>query len=223
MNVPPGRCVPCPRVIIPAMIDHLRGRLAGGGKDFVVLECAGIGFRARVSDATRKDLPPDGESCILRTHLHFREGGADLYGFSTETEREIFLATIGVSGVGPKSALAVLSVLGISGVLSACAKEDVAPFTRVPGIGKKLAQRIALELPDRLRKVAVELTPIPADDQAAASSEPEVEASQALVALGFSRAEAQVVVSALRKEAGADAPAEVLIRGALKRLSGPRR
>jgi len=101
------------------MIDHLRGRLAGGGKDFVVLECAGIGFRARVSDETRKDLPPDGESCILRTHLHFREGGADLYGFSTDTEREIFLATIGVSGVGPKSAMAMLSVLAVPGVLAA--------------------------------------------------------------------------------------------------------
>ena len=119
------------------------------------MECAGIGFRAYVSAATRKELPPDGEGCLLRTHLHFREGGADLYGFSSETEREIFLATIGVSGVGPKSALAVLSVLGTGGVLAACAREDAASFTRVPGIGKKLAQRIALELPDRLKKVSV--------------------------------------------------------------------
>ena len=205
------------------MIDHLRGRLAGGGKDFVVVECAGVGFRVSVSSVTRADLPPEGEPCFLRTFLHMREGGGDLFGFSSETEREIFLATIGVSGVGPKSALAVLSVLGISGVLSACAREDAVPFTRVPGIGKKLAQRIALELPDRLKKVAVEFAPVPADEQAAASSEPEVEAAQALVALGFSRGEAQVAVAALRKEAGADAPAEDLIRRALKRLSGPRR
>src|SRR5659263_660155 len=114
-----------------------------------VLECAGIGFRARVSDATRKDLPPDGENCILRTHLHFREGGADLYGFSTDTEREIFLATIGVSGVGPECARARLAGLGGRGGRAACAREDAAACTRVPGIGKKLAQRIALELPDR--------------------------------------------------------------------------
>jgi Holliday junction DNA helicase RuvA len=67
------------------MIDHLRGRLVGGGKDFVVVECAGIGFRVHVSAATRKDLPRKG-SCIVRTHLHFREE-ADLYGFSSETER----------------------------------------------------------------------------------------------------------------------------------------
>lgn len=205
------------------MIDHLRGRLSGGGKDFVVLECAGVGFRVSVSSVTRSDLPPEGEVCFLRTFLHMREGGSDLFGFSSETEREVFLAMIGVSGVGPRSALSVLSVLGIAGVLSSCARGDAAPFTRVPGIGKKLAQRIALELPDRLKKVSVELTPAPEGEGVEASSEPEVEAAEALVALGFQRSEAQVTVASLRKESGAGAPAEVLIRGALKRLSGPRR
>jgi Holliday junction DNA helicase RuvA len=204
------------------MIDHLRGRLSGGGKDYVVLECAGVGFRVSVSSVTRSDLPPEGEACFLRTFLHMREGGSDLFGFSSETEREIFLAMIGVSGVGPRSALAVLSVMGIAGVLSSCAREDAVPFTRVPGIGKKLAQRIALELPDRLKKVSVELTPLPVGEGMEAS-EPEVEATEALIALGFPRGEAQVTVASLRKESGAGAPAEVLIRGALKRLSGPRR
>jgi len=205
------------------MIEHLRGRLSGGGKDFVVVECAGVGFRVSVSSVTRSDLPPEGETCILRTFLHMREGASDLFGFSSETEREIFLAMIGVSGVGPRSALAVLSVMGIAGVLSSCAREDAAPFTRVPGIGKKLAQRIALELPDRLKKVSVELTPVPVGEGVEASSEPEIEATEALIALGFPRSEAQVTVAGIRKESGAGAPAEVLIRGALKRLSGQRR
>ncbi len=205
------------------MIDHLRGRISGVGKDFVVLECSGVGFRVSMSSVTRSDLPPEGETCILRTFLHVRDGGSDLFGFSSETEREVFLAMIGISGVGPRSALAVLSVLGIAGVLSSCAREDAVPFTRVPGIGKKLAQRIALELPDRLKKVSVELGPVPAGEGTERSSGPEAEATEALVALGFSRGEAQVAVSGLRKESGADAPAEVLIRGALKRLSGPRR
>src|SRR5512146_2650414 len=155
------------------MMDHLHGRMAGGGKDFVVVECAGIGFRVYVSAATRKDLPPEGETLLLRTHLHFREGGADLYGFSSETEREIFLGVIGVSGVGPKSAVSVLSVLGVSGVLAACAREDAAVFTQVPGIGKKLAQRIAMELPDRLRRVAVELSPAVGPGGDAPASAPE--------------------------------------------------
>src|SRR3972149_6132972 len=180
------------------MIDHLRGRLAGGGKDFVVLECAGIGFRARISAATRKDLPPDGESCSLPTHLHFREGGADLYGFSSDTEREIFLATIGVSGVGPKSTMAMLSVLGVPGVLAACAREDASAFTRVPGIGKKLAQRIALELPDRLKKVSVDFAPL-GGGPAEGPTGPEAMASEALGAPGFPRAGAQPAVAGRRR------------------------
>jgi Holliday junction DNA helicase RuvA len=203
------------------MIDHLRGRLVGGGKDFVVVECAGIGFRAHVSAATRKELPPEGEGFLLRTHLHIREGGADLYGFSTDTEREIFLATIGVSGVGPKSALAVLSVLGVPGVLAACAREDAVAFTRVPGIGKKLAQRIALELPDRLKKVSVDFTPS-VEEPTDVPTAPEAQASEALATLGFTRTEAQLAVAATRREKGADLPADLLIRESLRRLSGGR-
>ena len=201
------------------MIDHLQGILTGAGKDFVVVECGGLGFRVHVSAATRNELPPEGERCLLRTHLHFREGGADLYGFSTETEREVFLAVIGVNGVGPKSAVAVLSVLGVNGVLAACAREDAAVFTRVPGIGKKLAQRIAMELPDRLKKVAVERATAPAGGELPPTA-PEAQATEALISLGFSRPEAQVAVSRSRKETGGDVPAELLIREALKRLSG---
>lgn len=189
----------------------------------MVVECAGIGFRVHVSAATRRDLPPEGEACVVRTHLHFREGGADLYGFSSETEREIFLGVIGVSGVGPKSAIAVLSVLGVPGVLKACAREDAAAFTQVPGIGKKLAQRIAMELPDRLKKVAVELSPAAGPEGEAPASAPEAEAALALVALGFSRAEAQIAVSRARKESGGDPTAEQLVRRALKQLSAPAR
>src|SRR5512145_2213139 len=168
----PGRAIMGNRMIV-----HLRGRLAGGGKDFVVVECAGLGFRAYVSSATRNDLPPEGENCLLRTHLHMREGAADLFGFSSETEREIFLALIGITGVGPKSAIAVLSVLGVPGVLAACAREDVAAFTRVPGIGKKLAQRIAMELADRLKKVSVEVAGAASDAAALPPSSPEAEAA----------------------------------------------
>ena len=202
------------------MIVHLRGRLAGGGKDFVVVECAGLGFRAYVSSATRNNLPPEGETCLLRTYLHAREGTADLFGFSSETEREIFLALIGITGVGPKSAIAVLSVLGVQGALAACAREDVATFTRVPGIGKKLAQRIAMELPDRLKKVSIEVTPAAPEAGAPPPSSPEAEAAEALVALGFPRGEAQVAVARSRKELGAHVAADALIRQSLKRLSG---
>ncbi len=203
-------------------MEHLKGRLAGTGKDFLVVECAGIGFRVHASSATMRDLPPEGEPVAVRTHLHFREGGADLYGFTTETEREIFLAMIGVGGVGPRSALAVLSALGISGVLSACARNDTAAFARAQGIGKKLAQRIAMELPDRLKKVAVEFSPAMAREEGPPPSSPEAEAVQALVTLGFTRGEAEASVSLSRKESGGS-PADVLVRESLRRLSGLRR
>jgi len=112
-------------------------------------------------------------------------------------------------------------VLGIAGVLSACAREDAAAFTRVPGIGKKLAQRIALELPDRLKKVSVEFAPLGVEEPQAPTA-PESQAAEALAALGFSRAEAQLAVSAARREKGGDLPADALIREALRRLSGAR-
>jgi Holliday junction DNA helicase RuvA len=201
------------------MIDHLRGRLSGAGKDFVVVECAGVGFRVGVSAVTRADLPPEGEPCSLRTYLHMREGGADLFGFSSESEREIFLAVIGVSGLGPRSAVAVLSAMGISGVLSACAREDAAAFSRVPGIGKKLAQRIALELPDRLKKVSAEYA---SAGEVAEAGGAEGEAAEALSALGFSRSEAQLAVAGARREKGSDLAADALLREALRRLSGGR-
>jgi holliday junction DNA helicase RuvA len=204
------------------MIDHLRGRLQGSGKDFVVVECSGIGFRVFVSSATRADTPPDGEECLLRIFLHMREGGADLFGFSSETEREIFLALTGVGGVGPKTALSSLSVLGIGGVLAGAARGDAVAFARVPGIGKKLAQRIAMELPDRLKKISMEHSPAEEGGGAAVPDVPETEAALALVALGFPRGEAQVAVARARRELGADSPAEVLIREALKRMSGAR-
>ena len=203
------------------MIDHLKGRLAGSGKDFVVVECGGIGFRAYVSSATRLVLPEEGESYFLRTYLHFREGGGDLYGFYSEAERDIFIATIGVSGVGPKSALAVLSVLGVGGVLAGCARGDAAVFTQVPGVGKKLAQRIALELPDRLKRISeFSLTGYVVGD---GTSQLDEEAFEALSALGFSRDEARFAIEVVRREMGAELAAEVLLREALKRLSGSRR
>ncbi len=203
------------------MIDHLSGRLRGEGREHVVVECAGVGFRVYASAATRADLPAAGEAIFLRTYLHLREGAADLFGFSTEAEREIFLALIGVGGVGPKSAISVLSTLGVGGVVSACAAGDADAFTRVPGIGKKLAQRIANELPDRLKKVSADLI-LPAGAAAAAGpSTPEGEAVEALTALGFSPAEArQAVARALRSAGGAgERGTEAIVREALAGLS----
>lgn len=187
-----------------------------------MVECAGIGFRVHVSSATRSELPPEGDSCVVRTVLHAREGGPELFGFATDTEREIFLALTGVSGVGPKSAMSVISGLGVGGVLAGVSRGDPAAFARIPGIGKKLAQRIANEMPDRLKKVSIDV------EEAAGAApggpeSPEGEAVLALASLGYSRAEAQIVASRVRKEIGAEAAAEAIVREALRRLSGAAR
>jgi Holliday junction DNA helicase RuvA len=203
------------------MLDRLSGRIAGGGKDYAVVDCAGVGFRVSVPAETRTVMPGEGEEVVLFTHLHLREGSAEIFGFSTRAERELFLAMTGIAGVGPKTALSVLSVLGVNGVLAAASREDTVAFTRVPGIGKKLAQRIALELPDRLKKVSVEFAPS-AGEEPHPPTAPETQAAEALAALGFSRAEAQLAVAAARREKGMDLPADALIREALRRLSGAR-
>lgn len=153
---------------------------------------------------------------MVRTHLALREGGADLFGFATETEREIFLSLVGVSGIGPRSALSVLSAMGPGGVLAGVASGDAAAFAKVPGIGKKLAQRIVNELPDRLKKASLEPE---AAGTAVAPATAEAEAAEALVALGYSRSEAQVVAAQVAKEMAPGTPAEAMVREALRRLA----
>src|SRR5512138_3185885 len=184
------------------MIDHLKGRLRGLGKDFAVLECGGIGFRVTLTAGAVAGLPPEGEELTLRTWLQVREGGADLFGFASAAERDIFSILLSVSGVGPRSALAVLSALGDEGVLAAAARGDAAPFTRAPGIGKKLAQRMAAELPDALRKAEILLVGASASANGAAgpAAAGGGEAVEALVALGFSRFEVQAAVARLARD-----------------------
>jgi Holliday junction DNA helicase RuvA len=202
------------------MIDHLKGRLRGRGKDHAVLECGGIGFRVTLTAGAMAGLPSEGEELTLRTWLQVREGGADLFGFASAAERDIFAVLLSVSGVGPRSALAVLSALGDEGVLSAAARGDAAPFTRAPGIGKKLAQRMASELPDALRKAEILLVATAPSPEGTAGTAQSVgaEAVEALVALGFSRFEVQATVSRLSR----DGVSEVgeLVRRSLPLLSG---
>jgi Holliday junction DNA helicase RuvA len=117
--------------------------------------------------------------------------------------------------------MAMMSVLSVPGVLAACARGDAASFTRVPGIGKKLAQRIALELPDQLKKVSVDFATLDVEPPDLPTA-PEAQASEGLVALGFPRTEAQLAVAAVRREKGSDLPTDLLIRESLRRLSGGR-
>ena len=189
------------------MIASVRGELLRRLPGDVVIEAAGVGYRLNVSTETLAGLPKAGDQARLLTHLILRDDGMHLYGFATEAERELFLMLIGVQGVGPKVALAVLSGGAPRELLNAIASGDVARFQAVNGIGKRTAERIIVELRE---KVAGKVT----DDivvRRTASDDPRALAREGLLGLGFSPQE----VDGLLDGAAGETP-EDLISEALK-------
>jgi holliday junction DNA helicase RuvA len=189
------------------MIASVRGTVVSRLPNEAVIEAAGVGYRLSVSSETLAAVPRAGEQATLLTHLVLRDDGMHLYGFSTEAERELFLMLIGVQGVGPKVALAVLSGGAPRELLNAIASGDTARFQAVPGIGKRTAERIIVELRE---KVAGRAT----DDiivRRTASDEPRTLAREGLLGLGFTPQEADRLLD----QSGGDTPEE-LIAGALR-------
>lgn len=193
------------------MIAFLRGRIAYKGPDHCLLDVHGVGYRLALSTSSVSALPPEDEEVTLLTYLQAREDAVALFGFMHEDERRLFELLISVSQVGPKVALAALSTLTPDALKDAVAREDAAAIARTPGIGKKTAQRIIVELADKLEvpEFAVS-TDIPSDTMA--------EATEALQGMGFSGAEIAEAVSDL--DAEGDVSAEAVVRHALKRLGG---
>ncbi len=187
------------------MIAAVRGQVLARKPDHVVVECAGVGYRMAVSSQTLKEVPGSGREVALLTHLVLRDDAMQLYGFSTEEERELFLMLIGVQGVGPKVALAVLSGGAPRELLNAIATGDSARFQAVPGIGKRTADRVIVELREKVAgRVSDEIVITKSDD-------PRTLARQGLESLGFSPQEADELLDQARGET-----AEDLIAGALK-------
>jgi Holliday junction DNA helicase RuvA len=165
-----------------------------------------------MSSRSLSALPADGAEITVHTYLHVREDELTLYGFESEEERSLFERLISISGVGPKVALAVLSSLAPDALRSAIAREDVALLSSVPGVGKKTAQRLILELKDKLDLPDLGIAAIAAGPLAA------TEARDALLAMGFSSVEAAVAL----RDADASASAEQLLKSALRSLGGAR-
>ncbi len=134
------------------MIAFLRGRLAGKQPNRIIVDVAGVGYDVAVPLSTFYKLGEPGSDVALRVHTHVREDTFALYGFSTELEQQIFERLIGISGIGPKLALAVLSGIEVADLVRAVSVRDVARLTAIPGVGKKTAERIGLELKDKLPK-----------------------------------------------------------------------
>ena len=189
------------------MIASVRGEVLSRLAGEVVIEASGVGYRLAVSSETLASVPAAGRPTRLFAHLVVRDDAMQLYGFSTQAERELFLMLIGVQGVGPKVALAVLSGGTPRELLNAIASGDAARFQAVPGIGKRTAERIIVELREKVAgKVSDEIVVrhTPSDD-------PRTLAREGLLGLGFSLHEAD----GLLDEAAGDTPEE-LISEALK-------
>jgi Holliday junction DNA helicase RuvA len=174
------------------MIALVAGEVAVRRADHVVISCGGVGYRLAVSAETLRHVPRVGEEAMLHTHLVVRDDALALYGFATEEERDLFLLLIGVQSVGPKMALAVLSGGSPRDLLSAVAAGDVARLQAVPGIGKRTAERIVVELREKVGPVVddpiIEIGPTHPDD-------PRSLAREGLVGLGFSAQEAESLLA----------------------------
>lgn len=191
------------------MIAQVTGRIVAKAASSCVLEAGGIGFRLWMSTNAISRLPAEGDEVTVYTHLHVREDELSLFGFESLDEQELFEKLITVSGIGPKVALSALSSLSPRDLVAAIAREDDALISTVPGIGKKTAQRLIIELKDKVG--AGELGP-----RGAGKTSASAEATDALTSMGFSPAEVAVALK------GYDGPDEApaLLRYALKRLGG---
>ena len=186
------------------MIASVRGKVVARRPDAVVIEAAGVGYRLAVSAGTAASVDV-GEDALLHAHLILRDDGMHLFGFAREDERELFLMLLGVQGVGPKVALAVLSGGSTGELLNAIAAGDVKRFQAVPGIGKRTAERVIVELREKVAGAAAEAISITRGD------DPRALARDALTGLGFTLQEADNLLGRVAGDT-----AEELIEQALR-------
>jgi len=194
------------------MIAYVRGKLIHKDPTHVVVDVGGVGYQASISLNTFSDIK-DKEDIRLATYLHVREDAQLLYGFSTEAEKAMFMNLISVNGVGPNTAIVMLSSLPPAELKAAILREDAATLQAVKGIGGKTAQRLILELRDKLRKGANEGS---ATIPGGTGNTLRQEALSALVTLGISRAAAEQSVDAILRKSGNTISLEDLVKQALK-------
>ncbi len=201
------------------MFYYIEGQVALLEQGLAVVDCGGVGYACHTSQNTVGQLKT-GQTARLYTYLYVREEAFDLYGFAEREELNCFKMLIGVSGVGPKAALAILSAAAPSQLALAILTEDVKLLTRAPGVGKKIAQRIVLELRDKMAKGQLEGAAAQAAALSAAPAAGEVnhtqEAVAALMVLGYTQAEALLAMEGLDTAA---MTAEEIIRQCLKKLA----
>ncbi len=195
------------------MIAHLRGKLLAKHPNQAIVETAGVGYDVTISVPTFSDLPDLGSDVALHIHTHVREDVIALYGFLRPSEKLLFEKLITVSGIGPKLAITILSGMAADEMVGAIRGNDLAKLTRIPGIGKKTAERMVLELRDKLPEPSTASTSITAPLNAT-----EEDVISALVNLGYQRPVAEKAVATATKEGPAKS-FDQLFRTVLGRLS----
>jgi len=195
------------------MIAHLRGKLLAKHPNQAIVEAAGVGYDVTISVPTFSDLPAPGSEVALHIHTHVREDALALYGFLRPSEKVLFEKLLTVSGIGPKLAITILSGMAADEMVGAIHGNDVARLTRIPGIGKKTAERMVLELRDKLPQAAPT-----AITTAAPVSAMEEDVLSALVNLGYQRAAAEKALE-LSVKGGKGGSFDALFRSALAALS----
>lgn len=199
------------------MIGRITGILLEKQAPELLVDVQGLGYEVQVSLTTYFELPALGETVTLHTHFVVREDAQQLFGFASHSERSLFRSLIKVSGVGPKLALAILSGMTATEFVRCVRASDVATLTRLPGVGKKTAERLVVEMRDRLASWdAPATTTAPGSVAGPTPGDLLEEAESALISLGYKPQEATRMVSAAAAEVGDDAASEALIRQALK-------
>ena len=178
------------------MIAHLRGKLLAKHPNQAIVETGGVGYDITISVPTFSDLPATGSEVSLHIHTHVREDSIALYGFLRSAEKQLFEKLISVSGIGPKLAITILSGMAADEMTAAIRGNDVARLTRIPGIGRKTAERLVLELRDKLLAAITEAPTGPA------MSAVEEDVLSALLNLGYQRAAAEKAVASAARNGG---------------------
>lgn len=201
------------------MIAHVHGTLVSVAEDHAIIEAGGIGYQVYITPATRSRLPAPGGEVTLYTHFHLREDGMFLYGFDRQADRAVFTMLLSVSGVGPKVAMGIMAATTADRLLAALGQGDIRAITALPGVGKKLAERMILELKDRV--AARGRAPLATGEHVAAvTAGPLEDAVAALVALGYASAQAEEMARAAWRQLGETGTVEDVVRYSLQRLGG---
>lgn len=199
------------------MYAYLNGIVAEKGQNTLVIDVNGVGYLLSVSMNTLQETPPAGEKMKVYTYLSVREDAMELFGFASREEREMYLRLLSVSGIGPKVALSILGAMPLRDLTLAIVTGDVTSLSRAPGVGKKTAQRLALELKDKVEQSDLDYVPAASGAVTPVQEDAAQEALAALQALGYTAAEAARAVGQVR---GQSDSANELVRLALRSMAG---